>query len=207
MQLSVDVTSKTIPEPWAFWNFTKVNHGGYDPDHQAGKAILVERIKGQKQPRVLEIGGCCNPMMRGVCPDLHSIDIDMQTLQIGHLTSEQSKQSVRYICADGSNLPYREHSFDWIVMFSTLHHFSDPSQVLGNLKRFLKSNGRIATMCEPIGHYIDGNVYDAFIEELEQGINEQTFTLEEYHTMIQNAGLKVDKAIVDVGSLKLILKA
>lgn len=122
--------------------------------------MLAERLQLQAKPRVLEIGACCNPMMCGLCEDLHCIDIDMQTLQVGHLIAEQKNLPVRYICADGGKLPYREQSFDWIIMFSTLHHFADPGQVLGNLKRYLKPQGRIAVMCEPLGQYIDGDIYE-----------------------------------------------
>lgn len=204
---SVEVCTTLPSAPWDSWHVTGINHGSYDADHEAGRKMLAERLQLQAKPRVLEIGACCNPMMCGLCEDLHCIDIDMQTLQVGHLIAEQKNLPVRYVCADGGKLPYREQSFDWIIMFSTLHHFADPGQVLGNLKRYLKPQGRIAVMCEPLGHYIDGDIYEAFIDELEQGINEQTFSLEEYCSIIERAQLSVDLAVVDVGSVKLILEA
>ena len=208
VETPVSVVVKALPKPWDDWLKTGIFHGGYDADHRAGGAMLAAAV-GANPPagtRILEIGGCCSPMTSGLPAEITSLDIDMQTLQVGRLASDRRGQRLTYVCADANELPFQSGSFDWVVMFSTLHHFADPAQVLKDLSRVLKPTGRIATMCEPLGHYYQGEIEQTFLDELEQGINEQTFTLEEYHTIFRWAGLVPDDVVIDVGSVKAILR-
>ena len=59
-----------------------------------------------------------------------------------------------FVCCDGHQLPFREKSFDFVSMFSALHHFSDPAAVLTKAARLLRHNAFMAVMCEPVGHYL-----------------------------------------------------
>lgn len=208
VETPVSVVAKALPKPWDNWLKTGIFHGGYDADHRAGGAMLAAAV-GTNPPagtRILEIGGCCSPMTTGLPAEITSLDIDMQTLQVGRMASDRRGQRLTYVCADANELPFQSGSFDWVVMFSTLHHFADPSQVLKDLTRVLKPTGQIATLCEPLGHYYQGEIEQTFLDELEQGINEQTFTLEEYHTIFRWAGLVPTDVVIDVGSVKAILR-
>lgn len=191
------------------WELTGVNHGGYNPDHIAGRELLRAEVERRAGPglRVLEVGGCCSPMMRGLPGEIYTVDIDMQTLQVGKLRTDRWGESIRYVCADGNDLPFRPGAFDVVAMFATLHHFADPAATLRNLSRVVKPGGVIAVMCEPVGHYLDGQADPGLLAELEQGINEQTFSLEEYDLIFKAAGLVPERVVVDVGSLKGLLRA
>jgi SAM-dependent methyltransferase len=77
------------------------------------------------------------------------------------------------VAADANDLPFADGSFDCAVMFSALHHFADPIDVLPRLARLVKRDGFLAIMCEPVGCYFNGEVDAEVSRELEQGINEQ----------------------------------
>jgi SAM-dependent methyltransferase len=181
----------------------------YEKDHDQGRKMLAEEVRRRHRPgmRVLEVGGCCNPMARGLDAEVYSVDIDVQTLQVGQLSVTDPAERLQFLCADAHDLPFTDHSFDCVVMFSSLHHFADPCGVLCRLKRLLKKDGFLAVMCEPVGCYLNGQVSAEFVGELEQGINEQIFTREEYHHMFQRAGLYTSWASIEGGSFKAFLQA
>jgi len=119
---------------------------------------------------------------------------------------ENGRTGVRYICGDANEFPFAAKSFDVIAMFSALHHFAEPVRVLRGIKEVLKDDGLVALMCEPVGHYLDEPRPADYVRELEQGINEQAFSLEEYQQMIEEAGFDISRAILDCGSLKALLR-
>ncbi|OWK46305.1 class I SAM-dependent methyltransferase [Fimbriiglobus ruber] len=210
---AVSVGVEIVPEPErtipAHWVVSPPSESyTYESDHYQARDWLREEFGRRHRPgmRVLEIGGCCNPMARGLDADVYSIDIDVQTLQIGQLSIDGSGERLHFVCADAHALPFAGRSFDCVVLFSSLHHFADPLAVLRNIKYVLKNDGFLAIMCEPVGTYLNGHASREFIEELEQGINEQIFTREEYHHFFQRVGLYATWVAVDGGSFKAILQ-
>jgi SAM-dependent methyltransferase len=143
-------------------------------------------------------------MARGLPGEVYSVDVDVQTLQVGQLRVGTG-EPLQFVCADAHELPFADGSFDVAVLFASLHHFHDPVRCLTGLRRVLKRDGLLAIMCEPVGVYHDGHVSEEFRRELEQGINEQIFTAEEYAWMFGRAGLYVTWAEIDRGSFKAFL--
>jgi uncharacterized protein YbaR (Trm112 family) len=190
------------------WRKTNTHHPGYDADHIAGRKMLGQEFKRRGTRRVLEVGGCCNPYAHGLGVDkLYVVDIDIQTLQVGHIKFTHLGQDVQFFAADAHDLPFDEGAFDSVVMFSALHHFADPVVVLDRLRTMLRPGGFLAVMCEPIDHYFGPNIEPPLLAELEQGINEQVFNLREHEMIFRRARLKPVEVRVDVGSLKAILRA
>lgn len=46
-----------------------------------------------------------------------------------------------FFCADGSNLPFKMQSFDYILIYGVLHHLPDPGFTCGQIAQILKPNG------------------------------------------------------------------
>jgi SAM-dependent methyltransferase/uncharacterized protein YbaR (Trm112 family) len=197
----------------ASWKISRRGHTDYATDHIAAREMVRQALLplGRAHFTLLEIGGCCAPQLEplALSADLYSVDIDVQTLQVGRLRDPLGPTHVHFVCADAHRLPFAEGFFDCIGMFATLHHFPRPAELLRGLKRLLKPDGFLAVMCEPVGHYFNGDsVYPRLLEELEQGINEQTFSLREYEMIFAEAGLDAVEVDVDqsAGSLKAILR-
>ena len=196
----------TAPVHWV-----QVAGGKYDygEDHEKGRARLREEVQRRHHAgmRILELGGCCNPMTRGLDADLYIVDIDIQTLQVGQMVVANPGERLHFVAADAYDLPFADGSFDGIAMFATLHHFrAHPGLFLAKLKRLLKRDGFMAIMCEPCGTYLHGQADPSIIRELEHGINEQVFTLEEYHHLFQRAGLYSTWTVIEGASFKTILQ-
>jgi SAM-dependent methyltransferase len=183
-------------------------HVNYHDDHAAARQLLLREVTSRFRPgfRILEIGGGCHPQTEGFPGEIYDMDIDVQNLQLGHLLQKTRRNGVQYVCADASDFPFAPKSFDVIAMFSTFHHFADPIHVLRGMKQLLKDDGLLALLCEPVGHYLDASDHKEYVRELELGVNEQSFSLEEYQFIFKEAGVEPCRTLVDGDSFKAFLR-
>lgn len=107
--------------------------------------------------------------------------------------------------AEAAALPFQPKSFDFVAIFSALHHFSDPASVLKKAAMLMRSGAFMAVMCEPVGLY-RGQPDEECMGQKALGVNEQRFSLAEYDRMFHDAGLEAVSAQVDHDSLKCILQ-
>ena len=180
----------------------------YDADHRRGRDMLAAwltehlDLPGGHRPRLLEVGGNAVPMCAGMDAELVNVDVDLLGLQVGHMIARDRGLAMSQLCADAFNLPFAAGYFDAIVIFASLHHFPDPAALLEHLRRKLRPGGFIGLFCEPVGHIWPGAVNRAFLDELEKGVNEQSFSLREYELMFRQAELTAAEVVVDFNSLK-----
>jgi SAM-dependent methyltransferase len=187
----------------------------YYDDHQYAIGLVKQQLGaiGLVAPDLLEIGGNACPMLQCDFPGrLYNLDIDVQGLQLAHLSNQHRNVNMMCICGDVDRIPFGDARLDGIMMFATLHHLLDPVHSLRMLAQKIRPQGFIAILCEPVGHYhcppqtdpaacIDAD----FLEALRRGVNEQTFSLDEYAAIFQRSGLVVTKVEVNGTSLKAFL--
>ena len=176
------------------WELSAV-YNSYADDHHVGRELLRSWISSRRgEASILEIGGTSSPQSGWFGQPVWNVDIDVQSLQIGALVFEHARnRDCRFVCADAMDLPFEKASLEVIAMFSTLHHFEDPAAALRRLSGYLRPEGFLAVFCEPVGHNVSRPDY---LAELRSGVNEQTFSLEEYAMMFQRAGLWDDEVVV-----------
>ncbi len=201
----VELRRDAAEAPPAHWRVTKTGNENYALDHVVGRDMVLAEVERRRRPglRLLEVGGCCHPQMGTAGCELYNVDIDVQTLQVGALAAPRD---VHFVAADAGDMPFVDGCFDGIVMFATLHHFVDPAAVLRGLRRLVKPDGFLAVMCEPCNHARLPHADPGYIRELEQGINEQSFSLDEYALMFGRAGLSAYDLVVHRSSLKALLR-
>lgn len=184
-------------------------------DDDTSLHMLMEHIlqTGQEKIRLLEIGGSAKPKVIDLIKLLPEIDIyavntdaSASLLKLGMLHYQHNDReilnNVDYVCCDANNSPFKEKSFDGVIMFRTLHHFEDLEQILLSCKNLLKDYGFIALMCEPVGNAFD----EATIKLIEKGVNEQVFSIEEYLHIFERVDLNQQVIQIDfMNSLKTIL--
>lgn len=79
--------------------------------------------------------------------------------------------------------------FDGITAFNALHHTHRLTPLIGNLARMLKPSGRLGFV-EP--YWFHDAVRQAFgAEQIEAGINENVYRLEEWHQTLVSHGLEI----------------
>lgn len=205
-QIPIKVTAEPLPDLTIGWNISNEPTSSYGEDHKKSIDLLHARLQetGRSRFTLLEIGGNVHPTLFHFNGDLYNVDIDIHSMQIGAMLNKHWSKEVNFICADATALPFPDGMFDAIILCSALHHFPDVRKLLRSLSRKLRPCGFIATLSEPIGHYYGTNISSDLLRELAKGINEQTFTLEEYANIFQAAGLKAE-VIADQGSLKAFL--
>ncbi len=187
----------------------------YDADHREATALLTafvaERL-GARCGRFLEIGGGIHPqaaMLAAAGHDVVNVDVSYPLTQLGALWfAHPGAEWIRagrlaFLTCDGNRLPFRDGSFDAVLMFATLHHIALPDRFLAGLRRVLKPDGFVGVFCEPN----EPNPEDpAYRRDLEKGVNEQQFSIPEYAAIFARAGLEVVGGRNDRGSLKAILR-
>ena len=179
---------------------------GYDADHHEAIRIVHEEAARRGSRNGLEIGGCSTPMTTNLPCQIVSTDIDVQTLQVGrYIFAHRGHDNVTFVCCDSHKLPFQPASFDFVAIFAALHHFSDPVSVLNQAAKLMRADAFMAVMCEPVGHY-RGQPDEECMGQMELGVNEQRFSLEEYDRMFRGAGLQAMSTQIDHDSLKCILQ-
>ncbi len=185
-------------------------HFEYMADHFEGIRLLGvwrDTLFDRPVERVVELGGNANPMIDHFdAPQRYNVDVDAYGMIVGNLARADNADRVRFIVADGMDLPMQPRSIDMIVLFATFHHFPDPIGLLSRLSDFVADDGLICLMCEPIGHLHPDTVTQDFLDEIRRGVNEQSFALWEYQQMFDAANLHVVAAQIDVGSAKIALR-
>lgn len=181
----------------------------YAEDHARGVQMVLKAVQGREATeRLLEVGGGIHPQGHALTPHgckVVSIDISSPMSQLGQLYFDHvaKNDDIAFVTCDANVPPFAAGSFDGVMIFSALHHFSDPVRLLGNLRKVLKEDGFVAVMCEPCFPNRHGQDY---LRDLEKGINEQVWTVEEYLEIFRRSGLSVKTGSIDGGSLKAILE-
>jgi len=67
------------------------------------------------------------------------IETDFERLRIGHL----ERRNVNLICADASNLPFCQNSFETVVLIGVLPYLEKPLDTLEEVHRVLKARGQV----------------------------------------------------------------
>lgn len=205
VEISADWRS-AVPENWLRLHRLPETYD-YGIDHEIGRAFFKEELARLRQPpqRVLEVGGCSNPMTWDLPVEVVSTDIDVQTLQVGLLRFRDTRPNINLVAADALRQPFADGVFDCAVLFAALHHFLDPVGCLQEMRRVVRPGGFVAVLCEPIGSYRAETLSAEFRADLLDGINEQIFTDEEYARIFDEAGLVATRATIDGGSFKAAL--
>ena len=108
--------------------------------------------------KVLEIGcgyGKTLEFLSQNCPNvkLHAIEIDKTMAEYVEATCSDVFMINRDIgLAD--DLPYKENSFDYIILADVLEHMAQPWIVLRNLKKYLKDDGKILASIPNVGNFM-----------------------------------------------------
>ena len=100
------------------------------------RAAVLARVAGVEGRNILEIG-CGEGMMfdgTGVNP----VQMDVSMTRV-----ERARGKCRYLCcADGYQLPFRDGSFDVVLMVAVLEHTREPWRILAEARRVLRKGGR-----------------------------------------------------------------
>ena len=122
----------------------------YETHHKEGQRLnqsFLESIRGQlfsnwigKNKKVLDLGGRDGTLTKHFIEKNHVTlaDIDENALEYAKKTYKVETMQVDL----NQSLPFKDNSFDVVVMAEVLEHLPYPNITLGEIKRVLKTNGK-----------------------------------------------------------------
>ena len=112
-------------------------------NYDENKMILVMKFKNEIKGNVLDIG--CNEgktaefMIKKDNMKYFGIDVDKSALN----KAKKNKLKVKYVDLNKNKLPFKNNSFDTILILDILEHILEPIKILEESKRILKEDGKI----------------------------------------------------------------
>jgi SAM-dependent methyltransferase len=104
----------------------------------------LQALAARRGERILDAGCGTGLLLRRLSDqtagvDGWGIDLSMEMLR----TARRYGTPARLLLADLAHLPVERGSFDAVVSSSSLHHWSDPTAVLSQIRRALRPGGRL----------------------------------------------------------------
>jgi SAM-dependent methyltransferase len=115
-----------------------------------------------------------------------AVDINHH-LSAARLFADHFKVAYSLIRADMSRASFRDEAFEVVLAINALHHATDLQQVASNISRILRHGGRLAFIEPYCANDEDRRRFGA--AQIEAGINEHTYLLQEWHQAFTRAGL------------------
>jgi ubiquinone/menaquinone biosynthesis C-methylase UbiE len=101
------------------------------------RAEVLERVKGMSGEDVLEIGCGEGLMFDGEAITPVQMDVSMRRL------ARAREKNAALLCADGYHLPFRDGSFNAVLLVAVLEHTLEPWRILAEARRVLKPGGKV----------------------------------------------------------------
>lgn len=112
---------------------------------------MVEDLELKSRDKVLEIGcgdGYYLSLLRRFDPTLNLVGVDIDKSALVHAKEYISARKVKLILANAEKLPFKDESFDKIVMSEVIEHVVNEHTVLSEARRVLKTGGvMVLTTC------------------------------------------------------------
>lgn len=115
------------------------------------------------------------------------IDISSKMLEVAKANSSGYK-NIHFSRANTAELPFENNCFDLVMCSMSFHHYYNPAQVLNEIYRVLKSNGRIYILDSTTDGLISKMV-DIIASKIDRAHVRQ-YSTQEFRTLFKNAGLK-----------------
>jgi SAM-dependent methyltransferase len=153
--------------------------------------FLLAHLDARAGQRLLDLGAdltwsTAHMARRG----LQCIAIDINHhLSAGRLFAGHYGVDYGLIRADMSRASFFDAAFDVVLAINALHHASDLQEVAANIARILRPGGRLAFIEPYCANDEDRRRFGA--AQIEAGINEHTYLLQEWHQAFTRAGLAV----------------
>ena len=165
-------------------------------------------------PKTLEIG-CGTAFVslyfakRGF--EVTCLDTSKEVLAVAEKNFKSEGQSGKFIVGNAEKLPFKDNSFDIVMSFGLLEHFSDPKQAILEMVRVLKPGGLFFADIVPARFSVQslGNLFNSlvvlgfwlvvkgqlktawqkFIHSYKPEYYENSFSWREYRAMMIESGL------------------
>lgn len=161
-----------------------------------GFHFVTRRLRRAPGQRLLDVGADLTWSTNHFAREgLRCTAIDVNDhLSVGELFQARYRRPYDMVRVDMHAEVFRSGVFDLVVAINALHHSGDIDRMAGNLARVLSPGGRLAAV-EP--YCVDlSQKADFGREQIEAGINENTYLLDEWHAAFTAAGLVLEELML-----------
>ncbi|MCE5209109.1 MAG: class I SAM-dependent methyltransferase [Smithella sp.] len=172
---------------------------------------LIELTKIEDHDLILDIatGTCVIPLRLSKTPNngFHFVGLDITPTMLQHasrnIAENNQQEKIRLTCASAMNIPFSNDTFDLITCGLATHHM-DVTQLIAEMMRVLKPNGRITVAdvgAAPVWHFPPYKIVLQFIvfcyflpkegwarAWAESRAISNMYTMQEWETALENAG-------------------
>lgn len=123
------------------------------------KLDKIKKIKGQK---ILEIGFGYGSLMKLLYEKGASVvgtEVDTNSYKIAKQLLPKSKK-LKLIQVKAETLPFKNASFDIVILFDVIEHVNNPQKMIRECKRILKKNGLLYVEFTPYYSVVGHHLYD-----------------------------------------------
>lgn len=186
-----------MPSSERFQGANVVEAGNLSPywgEHVARYSFALSYVKNR---RVLDIAcgtGYGLGFLKRDAMSVTGVDVDIDAAR--EARNECDTQRTFVLLGDGTNLPFKDESFDAVTSFETLEHLHARDKFLAELKRVLKKDGRLI-LSTPNANYtkpVDGKPSNPF-HVFEYAPAELMAQLDQYFKLEEFLGQTLDAAI------------
>jgi ubiquinone/menaquinone biosynthesis C-methylase UbiE len=169
--------------------------------HAAGPdlELLIELVAADSRTRVLDVatgGGHVALALAKTGADVTACDLTPEMLDAaGMLLAEHGCQA-SFVVAEAESLPFDDASFDAVTCRIAAHHFPDAQAFFAEVVRVLKPGGRFGFQDQTLPPEPTSAVLTDAFERLRDPSHNQAFSVEGWQTLIERAGLEVERAEV-----------
>jgi len=108
---------------------------------------MAKRLNINPGSTVLDVGtgtGIFIPLiLRKIGENGHIVALDIAEKMLEKARAKGFGGNIDYLCADVTDIPLNNETFDAIVCYSTFPHFRDKPRALAEMNRVLKAGGRL----------------------------------------------------------------
>ncbi len=163
---------------------------------------LLERVALQEGEHILDVACGTGIVSRlawaAVAPSgaVTGLDVNSKMLEVAHKVAREEDVPIEWREGDAANMPFRDGQFDAVICQHGIQYFSNRDVALAEMRRVLKSRGRlIASLWRGIefnpGHRIVAEVLERNVNNEAGATRRAPFTLsqrEEIRQLFANAG-------------------
>ena len=113
--------------------------------HRLWKRFFLDFISLKKDQKVLDLAcgsGDISSLLLKKYPDFENICLSDQNVEMLEMAKKKLWQNkLEFFCNPAENLPFRNNSFDYVILAFGLRNFSDIDKCLKEIRRVIKKEG------------------------------------------------------------------
>lgn len=180
------------------WGSTPIKRSKDLPTLKLRYLLELLKKRKKKDANLLEVGcgsGRILSSIREQDANISLTGIDISKSQIQLAKKDNKQNDITFIHANGEQLPFKNESFDYVIIMDVLEHVDNPKEFMKEITRVIKKNGKLYLFCpaEAQGIYwLSKKIFRRHLLEKTCG-HIQQYTMKDIDNYVLSQGLKIEQ--------------